>query len=104
MEGCTNFIVALIFLGMINIGSAQSSTTLVTAVLTFGDSTMDVGNNNYLPSDFKANFPPYGRDFENHTATGRFCNGKLPTDITGMLSLKLYVHVLTKFISQFDFW
>ena len=56
MEGCTNFIVVLIFLGMINIGSAQSSTTLVTAVLTFGDSTMDVGNNNYLPSDFKANF------------------------------------------------
>ncbi|KAG0454692.1 hypothetical protein HPP92_023984 [Vanilla planifolia] len=26
--------------------------------------------------------PPYGRDFKNHQPTGRFCNGKLATDIT----------------------
>lgn len=43
---------------------------------------MDVGNNDYLPTLFKANYPPYGRDFVNHEATGRFCNGKLATDIT----------------------
>ncbi|XP_072983431.1 GDSL esterase/lipase APG-like [Typha latifolia] len=56
---------------------------LVPAIIAFGDSTVDVGNNNYiLNSTFKANFPPYGRDFKNHKATGRFCNGKIVTDIT----------------------
>ncbi|KAJ3709046.1 hypothetical protein LUZ61_012751 [Rhynchospora tenuis] len=83
MEGIQKFFVALaIFVGLMNLGSAQSSTTLVPAVFTFGDSTMDVGNNNFVDSDFKANFQPYGRDFMNHTPTGRFCNGKLPTDFT----------------------
>lgn len=60
-----------------------NSTTLVPAIMTFGDSSVDVGNNNYLPTIFKANFPPYGRDFVNHEPTGRFCNGKLVTDFTG---------------------
>lgn len=63
-------------------GDAQNSTTLVPAIMTFGDSSVDVGNNDYLPTIFKANYPPYGRDFTNHQATGRFCNGKLATDIT----------------------
>lgn len=63
-------------------GNAQESTTLVPAIFTFGDSAVDVGNNDYLPTIFKANYPPYGRDFVNHQATGRFCNGKLATDIT----------------------
>ncbi|XP_077211836.1 GDSL esterase/lipase APG-like [Tasmannia lanceolata] len=58
------------------------SQTLVPAIITFGDSAVDVGNNNYLPTIFKANFAPYGRDFTSHTATGRFCNGKLATDFT----------------------
>lgn len=62
---------------------AQDSATLVPAIITFGDSAVDVGNNDYLPTLFKANYPPYGRDFVNHEATGRFCNGKLATDITG---------------------
>ncbi|XVF25071.1 hypothetical protein REPUB_Repub13aG0182100 [Reevesia pubescens] len=63
-------------------GSAQESTTLVPAIITFGDSVVDVGNNDYLPTIFKANYPPYGRDFTNQKSTGRFCNGKLATDIT----------------------
>lgn len=54
---------------------------LVPAMFMFGDSVMDVGNNNHLPTIIKANFPPYGRDFFNHTPTGRFCNGKIATDI-----------------------
>ncbi|XP_010267093.1 PREDICTED: GDSL esterase/lipase APG-like [Nelumbo nucifera] len=60
----------------------QGSTTLVPAIITFGDSAVDVGNNDYLATIFKADYPPYGRDFVNHEATGRFCNGKLATDIT----------------------
>ncbi|KAI3967476.1 hypothetical protein MKX01_012286 [Papaver californicum] len=61
---------------------SQESTTLVPAIITFGDSAVDVGNNDYLPTLFKANHPPYGRDFANKKPTGRFCNGKLATDIT----------------------
>ncbi|KAK4765045.1 hypothetical protein SAY86_026135 [Trapa natans] len=60
----------------------DNSTTLVPAIIIFGDSSVDVGNNNYLPTIFKANYPPYGRDFANQEATGRFCNGKLATDFT----------------------
>ena len=66
---------------ILNGGLAQD--TLVPAIITFGDSAVDVGNNDYLPTIYKANYAPYGRDFVNHQATGRFCNGKLATDITG---------------------
>ncbi|TKY48228.1 GDSL esterase/lipase APG [Spatholobus suberectus] len=70
-------------------GNAQN--TLVPAIITFGDSAVDVGNNDYLPTLFKANYPPYGRDFVNHQPTGRFCNGKLATDITAeTLGFKRY--------------
>ncbi|KAI5664878.1 hypothetical protein M9H77_24201 [Catharanthus roseus] len=55
---------------------------LVPALNIFGDSVVDVGNNNKLQTLIKANFPPYGRDFVNHKPTGRFCNGKLATDFT----------------------
>lgn len=41
---------------------------------------MDPGNNNYIDTVFKCNFPPYGLDFRNKTPTGRFCNGRLVTD------------------------
>ncbi|XP_057504438.1 GDSL esterase/lipase APG-like [Actinidia eriantha] len=61
-------------------GEAQD--TLVPAIITFGDSAVDVGNNDYLPTIYKANYPPYGRDFINQSPTGRFCNGKLATDLT----------------------
>ncbi|CAN0878106.1 GDSL esterase/lipase APG [Linum grandiflorum] len=69
----------------------DQSTTLVPALMLFGDSAVDVGNNDYLPTLFKANYPPYGRDFVTHKPTGRFCNGKLATDITGeTLGFKTY--------------
>ncbi|KAF4376763.1 hypothetical protein F8388_025634 [Cannabis sativa] len=57
----------------------NSTQQRVPAVFLFGDSTMDVGNNNNLPTLVKSNFLPYGRDF-NHTPTGRFSNGKLAID------------------------
>ncbi|CAA6666174.1 unnamed protein product [Spirodela intermedia] len=57
---------------------------LVPAIISFGDSSTDVGNNNYIPAAaFKADFPPYGRNFTTHKPTGRFCDGKLVTDFTG---------------------
>ncbi|XP_051212055.1 GDSL esterase/lipase EXL3 [Lolium perenne] len=52
----------------------------VTAVIVFGDSIMDPGNNNGLHTVVKANHAPYGKDFAGHVATGRFSNGLIPTD------------------------
>ncbi|XP_072977899.1 GDSL esterase/lipase APG-like [Typha angustifolia] len=76
-------LLALAFFSVVLIvGDAQSSATLVPAIISFGDSSIDVGNNDYLYTIFKADYPPYGRDFKNREATGRFCNGKLATDIT----------------------
>ncbi|PON57392.1 Lipase [Trema orientale] len=62
------------------------------AVLVFGDSTADPGNNNYVSTIFKSNFPPYGRDFANRKPTGRFTNGRLTTDfLASYVGLKEYV-------------
>ncbi|XP_010935132.2 GDSL esterase/lipase EXL3 [Elaeis guineensis] len=61
----------------------------VPAVFAFGDSIDDPGNNNMLLTIAKSNFPPYGRDFIGHRATGRFSNGKIPTDfIASLLGVK----------------
>eukprot|EP00249_Psilotum_nudum_P032695 c48590_g1_i1 orf=612-1244(+) len=46
----------------------------------FGDSLVDAGNNNYIPSIAKSNFVPNGIDYPTHKPTGRFCNGKLISD------------------------
>ncbi|KAL5791692.1 hypothetical protein ACOSP7_000286 [Xanthoceras sorbifolium] len=52
----------------------------VHAIIVFGDSSVDTGNNNYIPTIAKCDFEPYGRDFPGGTPTGRFCNGRLPPD------------------------
>ncbi|KAG0461181.1 hypothetical protein HPP92_021146 [Vanilla planifolia] len=52
----------------------------VSAIFAFGDSTVDAGNNDYIATPVKSNFPPYGRDFFTHMPTGRFTNGRLITD------------------------
>ncbi|KAL6603789.1 hypothetical protein ACP70R_044150 [Stipagrostis hirtigluma subsp. patula] len=61
--------------------SSPSSPPAVPAVIVFGDSTVDTGNNNAIGTILKSNFPPYGRDMAGGArATGRFCNGRLPPD------------------------
>ncbi|KAJ8539956.1 hypothetical protein K7X08_026345 [Anisodus acutangulus] len=55
-----------------------------TALFAFGDSLMDPGNNNYLVNSLaKANYIPYGVDFQG--PTGRFCNGRTLIDYLGYL-------------------
>lgn len=55
---------------------------LFPAAFVFGDSLVDVGNNNYVPLALaKANLPPNGIDFPTGRPTGRFCNGKTTADV-----------------------
>ncbi|KAM0887025.1 hypothetical protein ACQ4PT_029317 [Festuca glaucescens] len=63
---------------------------LATALIVFGDSIVDPGNNNNLPATrMKANHAPYGKDFAGHVATGRFSNALLPPDLIAQrLNLK----------------
>jgi hypothetical protein len=59
------------------------------AMYVFGDSILDVGNNNYLPGAdvARANRPYYGIDFPGKIPTGRFSNGYNTADYIGA-----YVH------------
>ncbi|XP_010935210.1 GDSL esterase/lipase At4g16230 [Elaeis guineensis] len=61
-----------LFFSLSVIGNAQPK---VPAIYVFGDSTADVGNNNYLPGAGKVNFLPYGIDFPDSIPTGRWTNG-----------------------------
>ncbi|XP_022679220.1 GDSL esterase/lipase At4g16230 isoform X1 [Setaria italica] len=53
------------------------------ATFIFGDSLVDAGNNNYIVSLSKANYPPNGIDFLGHQPTGRYTNGRTIVDILG---------------------
>lgn len=61
-----------------------SKAQMVPAMFVFGDSSVDVGNNNYLPlSIARADFPFNGIDFPTRKPTGRFSNGKNAADFLG---------------------
>jgi hypothetical protein len=71
-------------------GAAGAGMPLMPAMYVFGDSTVDVGNNNLLAgcsSDCRANYPHYGIDFPTHKATGRFSNGYNLADQIGTYSV-----------------
>ncbi|PIN09133.1 Triacylglycerol lipase [Handroanthus impetiginosus] len=57
-----------------------SSNGKVPAIIVFGDSSVDAGNNNQVPTIARSNFEPYGRDFAGGKPTGRFSNGRIATD------------------------
>jgi hypothetical protein len=64
------------------------------ALYMFGDSQLDVGNNNYVLTSqllFKANHPRYGVDYPGGVATGRFSNGRNLADFIGTSTLMLLV-------------
>ncbi|KMS99347.1 hypothetical protein BVRB_2g045750 [Beta vulgaris subsp. vulgaris] len=62
----------------------------ITALYVFGDSTVDPGNNDYIPTAlFRANHQPYGEDFPGRVSTGRFSDGRIAPDyVAGSLGLK----------------
>ena len=66
---------------------ARHHPRLVPAAFVFGDSTVDVGNNNNLnvTAAARANYPQYGIDFPGSKPkpTGRFSNGFNTADLLG---------------------
>ncbi|KAF5206368.1 GDSL esterase/lipase [Thalictrum thalictroides] len=65
-------------------GNARSIKAAAPALFVFGDSLLDSGNNNFLVTLARADFPPYGVDFSGG-ASGRFTNGKTVADFTAQL-------------------
>ena len=51
------------------------------AFFVFGDSLVDSGNNNYLATTARADYPPNGIDYPTHRPTGRFSNRFILPDI-----------------------
>ncbi|KAF5782233.1 putative triacylglycerol lipase [Helianthus annuus] len=83
------FFIFVILLKLSNVDSTHNLTNLFKAVLVFGDSTADSGNNNYISTTFKADHRPYGLDFPGGIPTGRFSNGKLVPDFwVSLLGIK----------------
>ncbi|XP_008219080.1 PREDICTED: GDSL esterase/lipase At1g71691 [Prunus mume] len=71
------------------VGGGVRRAEMVPAMFVFGDSLIDNGNNNNIPSFAKANYFPYGIDF-NGGPTGRFSNGYTMVDeIAELLGLPL---------------
>ncbi|XVF77407.1 hypothetical protein PTKIN_Ptkin14bG0040600 [Pterospermum kingtungense] len=90
-----------IFLYVCSSSSEFSKAQMVPAVYVFGDSQVDVGNNNYLPVSLaKADFPHNGIDFPTKKPTGRFCNGKNAADLLaekiGLPTSPPYLSLLVK--------
>lgn len=69
----------------------------VPALIVFGDSIMDTGMNNNLKSVIRCNFPPYGQNFPGQVPTGRFGNGKVPSDFIGTY---IYIYILYIYIKN----
>ncbi|KAI3780190.1 hypothetical protein L2E82_10161 [Cichorium intybus] len=91
----------------------------VPGVCIFGDSLVDIGNNNYLSLSLaKANFPHNGVDFPTGKATGQFSNGKNAPDFlaekVGLPLAPTYLSLVSKskklsssndgYRSQFCIW
>uniref|UniRef100_A0A803LCS4 Uncharacterized protein n=1 Tax=Chenopodium quinoa TaxID=63459 RepID=A0A803LCS4_CHEQI len=80
------------FIEVINLFNKFLTQALFPAILVFGDSAVDTGNNNFINtiiSPNRADHPPYGRDFPSHKLNGRFSNGKLVPDfLADTLGLK----------------
>lgn len=82
----TKFLLFLSISAIFSAGTTNAKVKLppgvtVPAVMVFGDSIVDAGMNNNLNTLIRCNFPPYGADFNGGIPTGRFCNGRVPSDM-----------------------
>ncbi|KAM1048005.1 hypothetical protein ACFX13_027854 [Malus domestica] len=80
---CVGFVLLIVF-NLSYLGNAAENQGLGASFI-FGDSLVDAGNNNYLPTLSKANMVPNGIDFNasGGKPTGRFTNGRTIGDIVG---------------------
>lgn len=76
------FATTMVMLIFLQYGAAVGSQR-VPAMFVFGDSLVDVGNNNFLSSLAKSNYLPYGCDFRTGAPSGRFSNGETFADMIG---------------------
>ncbi|KAG7541347.1 GDSL lipase/esterase [Arabidopsis thaliana x Arabidopsis arenosa] len=84
-----NRVLAFLLLAAQLLVQIPESCAKVPALIVFGDSTVDSGNNNQISTVLKSNFQPYGRDYFDGKATGRFSNGRIAPDfISEGLGLK----------------
>ncbi|XP_050211319.1 GDSL esterase/lipase At5g08460-like [Mercurialis annua] len=67
---------------------------VVRGMFVFGSSLVDNGNNNFLNTNSKSNYTPYGVDFR-YGPTGRFTNGK---NVIDFLSDKLHLPFIPPFL------
>ncbi|KAK6271693.1 hypothetical protein POUND7_008776 [Theobroma cacao] len=93
MATTNHFILTVILIWMILINTCSpikpTPQPKFPAIIIFGDSTVDTGNNNYISTLFKANKPPYGKNFPGHIPTGRFSDGLLVPDfVASFLGIK----------------
>ncbi|OMP04370.1 Lipase, GDSL [Corchorus olitorius] len=77
-----NLLFFCLLLSLLALSLELAKAQMAPAAFVFGDSLVDVGNNNHLPvSVAKADFPHNGIDFPTKKPTGRFCNGKNAADL-----------------------
>ncbi|KAK6158441.1 hypothetical protein DH2020_005755 [Rehmannia glutinosa] len=79
------------------ISPARDSSPRAPALFVIGDSSVDCGTNNFLGTFARADRPPYGRDFDTHQPTGRFCNGRIPVDY---IALRLGLPFVPSYLGQ----
>ncbi|PSS30778.1 GDSL esterase/lipase [Actinidia chinensis var. chinensis] len=78
------FVVALVMFMVVNFAEGGDDLDAGASFI-FGDSLVDAGNNNYLPTLSRANIKPNGIDFKasGGNPTGRYTNGRTIGDIVG---------------------
>lgn len=80
MEGKLIFLFSVLMIGTFS-PAVEAQGKKPPATFVFGDSLVDVGNNNYIFTLASADHKPYGIDRTDKVATGRFCNGKIIPDL-----------------------
>ncbi|KAB2620755.1 GDSL esterase/lipase [Pyrus ussuriensis x Pyrus communis] len=78
----------------------SNPTSFVPALFVIGDSSVECGTNNFLGTFARADRLPFGRDFDTHQPTRRFCNGRIPVDY---LALRLGLPFVPKMIHILNF-
>lgn len=71
--------ISILLLCVIFLVMRKSQAKLAPALYVFGDSTVDAGNNNGVPTYAKYNYLPYGVDYPGGVA-GRSTNGRTTAD------------------------